>query len=84
MKREGKDINHFDADYFKEGQYWGLPSLELSELGYRYAKAAFEQDGRMIYDATVGGKLDIFPKISVEQAKQLCSANRDRAQVKFP
>lgn len=80
VKRKGEDINHFDANYFKEGQYWGLPSLALSEIGYRYSKETFEENGRMIYDATPGGKLDIFPKISVAEAKRLCAAAREPMQ----
>lgn len=72
-RRKGEDINHFDPNYFKEGSFWGIPNLELSEIGYRLAKAAFESDGRRIYDATVNGQLDVFPKISVDEAKKLCN-----------
>lgn len=71
VRREGPDLDHFDPDYFSHGQYWGLPDLKLNERGYRRAKAAFEAAGRRIYDATVGGKLEIFPKISIEQALEL-------------
>lgn len=71
-KREGADINHFDPDYFKEGSWWGLPDLEGSEVAYSRARRVFEDDGRTIYDATIGGKLDIFPKLSIQEAKQLC------------
>tara|TARA_R110001583_G_scaffold151248_2_gene303184 strand:- start:6094 stop:6879 length:786 start_codon:yes stop_codon:yes gene_type:complete len=72
QKRTGSDSNHFDPNYFASGQYWGVPNLALSEYGYQQAKEAFEQGGRKVYDATVGGKLDIFEKISVEQALKLC------------
>jgi len=72
VKRRGEDVNHFDPNYFKENTYWGLPNLELSEFGYEQAKKAFEKDGRNIYDATVNGKLDIFPKISVDEAEKYC------------
>ena len=75
-KRQGKDVNHFDPNYFKEGQYWGLPNLQLSELAYKQAKMAFEEDGRNIYDATINGKLNIFPKISVVEAKGYCGLSR--------
>ncbi len=71
-KRKGQDVNHFDPNYFKEGQWWGLPNLELSELGYQNAKAAFEADGRRVLDATIGGQLTIFSKISIEQALREC------------
>ncbi len=59
---EGDDPNHFAANYFGKGFRWQLPDLEGSERAYRMAKTAYEQDGREIVDATVGGKLRIFPK----------------------
>jgi len=58
----GDDPNHFSPDYFK-GFKWHLPDLEGSEMSYRVAKFMFEQSGRRICDATVGGKLTIFPKV---------------------
>ncbi len=70
-KREGADVNHFDPNYFKAGTYWGLPNLEASERVYLRARHAFEADGRRIVDATVGGKLQVFDKVSIEDAKAL-------------
>lgn len=72
-KREGADVNHFDPNYFKSGSYWGVPNLDLSEKAYLASRIAFEEDGRKVYDATIGGKLEIFEKISVEDAKELTS-----------
>jgi hypothetical protein len=59
---EGDDPNHFSGQYFGKGFRWQLPDLETSELAYRMARRAYEQAGRSILDATVGGKLTIFPK----------------------
>ena len=59
---EGADPNHFDPNYFGAGYRWQLPDLETSELAYRMAKDAFESAGGSIVDATVGGKLTIYPK----------------------
>jgi len=61
---EGDDPNHFAANYFGKGFRWQLPDLEGSERAYRMAKEAYETDGRTILDATVGGKLEVFPKIA--------------------
>jgi hypothetical protein len=61
---EGDDPNHFSPAYFGKGCKWQLPDLVSSEAGYRLAKAAFEADGRIIRDATVGGKLDVFDKVA--------------------
>ena len=63
---QGDDPNHFSPNYFGKGFRWQLPDLETSELGYRMAKEAFESAGRQVLDATVGGKLTIFPKIDYE------------------
>ncbi len=60
---EGDDPNHFAPNYFGKGFVWQLPDLEGSERAYRLAKAAFEADGRSIVDATVDGKLAVFPKV---------------------
>lgn len=65
------DHNHFSPDYFK-GKQWDLPDLEGSEIAYRLAKFYFNRDGREIFDATVGGKLDVFPKIDFDEALKRC------------
>lgn len=64
----GPDASHFDPRYFPKGFKWQLPDLENSEIAYRLARKAFEDDGRRIIDATVGGALTIFPKLSLEEA----------------
>lgn len=62
----GTDSNHFDPDYFGAGVKWQLPDLEVSEAAYRLALDAFSRAGRSIVDATVGGALDVFPKVSFD------------------
>lgn len=71
----GDDVNHFDPGYFPAGTAWNLPDLQASEDAYRRARIAFENSGRSILDATTGGRLDIFDKISVDEALALCKAN---------
>lgn len=60
---QGDDPNHFAPGYFGKGFRWQLPDFETSEIGYRLARQAYERDGRQVLDATIGGKLTIFPKI---------------------
>jgi len=62
----GDDPNHFAANYFGKGFRWQLPDLEGSEQAYHMAKHAWEADGRRIVDATVGGKLTVFPKVDYQ------------------
>ena len=60
---DGADPNHFSAGYFGKGFRWQLPDLDASEIGYRLAREAYEKDGRQVLDATIGGKLTVFPKV---------------------
>ncbi|MEI7847758.1 MAG: hypothetical protein WCK35_18290 [Chloroflexota bacterium] len=60
---EGDDPNHFSGQYFGKGFRWQLPDLETSEIAYRMARKTYENAGRKIMDATVGGKLTIFEKV---------------------
>lgn len=60
---EGDDPNHFSPAYFGKGFRWQLPDLETSEIAYRLARQAYERAGRQVLDATIGGKLTIFPKV---------------------
>jgi len=71
---DGKDLNHFDPNYFK-GQDWHLPDLDASETAYHLAKYFYKKDGRRIFDATIDGKLDIFPKISFDEAVKRCKTS---------
>jgi hypothetical protein len=59
---DGEDPNHFSPSYFSKGFRWQLPDLETSEIAYRMARDAFRKAGREVIDATVGGKLTVFPK----------------------
>lgn len=63
---QGEDLNHFTANYFGKGFRWQLPDLEGSECAYHMAKQAYLADGRRILDATIGGKLTVFPKVAYE------------------
>lgn len=71
------DYNHFSTDYFHKGVRWQLPDLENSETAYRMAKVAFERNGRRILDATLGGCLNVFPKVDYKQYFQV---RADRAK----
>jgi hypothetical protein len=69
---KGDDPNHFSPNYFSN-QKWQLPDLEASELSYNLARFFYSRNGRQIYDATIDGKLEIFPKITFEEAVSTCS-----------
>ncbi len=65
---QGDDPNHFDPRYFGKGFRWQLPDFEMSEIGYQLARQAYEADGRQVLDATIGGKLTVFPKVELRVA----------------
>ncbi|MEN4042833.1 MAG: 6-hydroxymethylpterin diphosphokinase MptE-like protein, partial [Anaerolineaceae bacterium] len=60
---QGDDPNHFHPNYFGKGFRWQLPDLETSEIAYAMARQAYEQAGRQVLDATVGGHLRVFRRV---------------------
>jgi hypothetical protein len=62
----GDDPDHFSARYFDKGFRWQIPDLETSERSYRMAHEAYAIAGREVLDATIGGKLDVFPKVKYD------------------
>ena len=67
VEAETSDQNHFHPDYFGKGVKWQYPDLEKSEKSYRIARKVFQKDGRRILDATIGGKLTVFPKVDYDE-----------------
>ncbi len=63
---DGPDPNHFSADYFGN-QSWDNPDLARSEASYAEARRVYEETGRRILDATLGGACQIFQKADYRQ-----------------
>jgi len=63
---DGDDPNHFNPGYFGKGFRWQLPDLDTSEQGYMMAGMAYQAAGRRVIDATIGGKLTVFPKVNYD------------------
>jgi hypothetical protein len=68
VRTQATDENHFHPDYFPKGSRWQLPDLRRSELAYATARRTFEQDGRRIVDATLGGRCPVFEKVDLSAA----------------
>lgn len=66
IRKSAQDKSHCHPDYFPKGTKWQLPDLHRSELAYAMARKAFQQEGRRIIDATVGGKCDVFEKLNFD------------------
>ena len=63
---QGDDPNHFSPAYFGKGFRWQLPDLETSEMAYTLARETYKKAGREVIDATVGGKLRVFPRVDYD------------------
>ena len=46
---------------------WDAPDYETEEFAYKLARKEFEKSGRKIYDATIGGKLNVFEKVNFDE-----------------
>jgi len=62
-----KDKNHFDPNYFSKGILWQLPDLLRSELYYTLAHEVYRHYHRNIFNATEGGKLNVFPRKTLKE-----------------
>lgn len=65
---DSDDPNHFHKDYFGKGKTWKDPKLDRVGMNYRQARVAFEAVGRKIYNATNGGKLELFERADYDAA----------------
>lgn len=58
----GDDPNHFDPRYFGHGKSWHDPQLDKVALNFEFAKRQYQNAGRRLLNATIGGKLEIFER----------------------
>jgi len=62
------DPNHFHPDYFGPGKTWKDPKLDRVLINYRLAREIYETTGRTIVNCTVGGRLELFPRMTLDEA----------------
>ncbi len=63
---EADDPNHFHPDYFGKGYRWHDPQIDRMENGFRACQLAMAARGVNVYNATAGGKLEIFERVAYE------------------
>lgn len=56
------DPNHFDPSYFGTGRKWHDPQPHMMIEHHRHAREACETLGIKVYNATIGGKLEVYPR----------------------
>ena len=61
------DLNHFSPNYFGVGKKWHHPKPEQMIRHYSLAKDVLDSAGVAVFNATVGGKLDVFPRIDYRE-----------------
>lgn len=61
------DPNHFDPRYFGRNKKWHDPQPEMMIRHHQYAKDALDAIGVEVYNATVGGRLEVFPRRRFEE-----------------
>jgi hypothetical protein len=62
------DVNHVHPDYFGRGYRWHDPNVARMEIAYRAAKKFLDPRGVHVLNATVGGHLEVFPRVDFEAA----------------
>lgn len=58
--------NYFIPGYLKPGEVADMPNINANLLGFHAAKEAIEANGRIIMNATRGGKLEVFPRVNLD------------------
>ena len=58
------DPNHFDPRYFGSGRKYHIPRMEETLEKFKEAKEFCNNHNVKIYNATIGGKLEIFPRVN--------------------
>lgn len=64
--------NHFHKDYRKKGDIWTEPRLENITLQFQILKEYSDRNQIKIYNATRGGKLEVFPRVKLEEIINRC------------
>jgi hypothetical protein len=60
------DVSHFHPNYFGKGFRYTTPRVDQMEKAYIVARDFGARKGMKIANATVGGKLEIFPRVRLE------------------
>ena len=60
------DQNHFSPNYSGIGDKWSAPNVPLMVTQYMDAKKALGESNVKVYNATVGGELEVFPRVEFE------------------
>lgn len=65
---------YFHPDYAKNTQTWKVSDMRIADGAFQNAKAAFAEAGGEIVNATRGGKLEVFRRLSFDEIPGLPAA----------
>ena len=60
------DPNHFSSEYFGTGKKYSRPSPDRMIFAYKQAQRVCNEIGIDVFNATIGGKLEEFPRVSYD------------------
>jgi hypothetical protein len=60
------DVSHFHPQYFGRGFRYTTPRVDQMEKAYIVARDFAARKGMNIFNATVGGRLEVFPRVRLE------------------
>lgn len=66
IKSSSDDKHHFSKDYYGEEKVWNLPVVNRMNRCFEYASGYLDANSVDIYNATKGGKLEIFDRIDYD------------------
>jgi len=69
---QNDDPNHFTTSYFGAGKKWHHPKTDQMIRHYNLAKEVLDSAGVAVYNATVGGSLDVFPRVDYREILKKC------------
>lgn len=88
LDMKSDDPNHFDPNYFGKGFRWHDPQVDKMIEAYTEARRTLEGTGQAIYNATVGGQLEVFERRDFNKifpmARQPDEVERDKAARGYP
>jgi hypothetical protein len=64
------DPNHFDPAYFGIGKKWHDPHVDKMIFHYEQAKKVCDELGLQVFNATLGGNLEVFPRVHYQDLIQ--------------
>lgn len=68
--------NYFIPGYLKPGEVADMPNIRANLLAFQAAKDAIEGQGRIVQNATRGGKLEIFTRADLDELFEKWEAER--------